>query len=290
MSDADAGPVLVPVAPDAGPDALTGRERTRRVAEPGPGGAPTRSEAIARSLRRDILRGRWQPGDRLPAEREIATRMGVHRSSVREALRKLEDLRLVVIQRGGGARVRPLEGASIEVVRDLLTREGRLDPVLAQQVLDVREMLVAGAARLAAERGSREAIARAQELVRALAAPKTSDAELARVLDELAELVMEASGNLVLRLLRNGVQSLFGARGGRPPRPRLSRPDVARAVRGLESALAGGAPDPAAVEEAVRRLLRATQPRALDLLESLARDDAPESASPERPSSVRRHR
>lgn len=269
--------------------------REREAASPpgraGAGGAPvpTRSEAIARSLRRDILRGRWQPGDRLPAEREIATRMGAHRSSVREALRKLEDLRLVVIQRGGGARVRPLEGASIEVVRDLLSQDGRLDPVLAQQVLDVREMLVAGAARLAAERGSAEAIARARELVRALAAPKASDVALAGVLDELAELVMEASGNLVLRLLRNGVQSLFAAHGAPPPRARLLRPEVARAVRELEAALADDAPDPAALEEAVRRLLRVTQSRALDLLQSLARDGARQDA-PRRPSSIPRHR
>jgi GntR family transcriptional repressor for pyruvate dehydrogenase complex len=114
----------------------------------------TRSEGIARQLRREILDGRWRPGERLPAERELASQLGVHRSSVREALRKLEELRLVVIRRGDGARVRPIESAGIEIVRDLLLRDGRIDPVVAQQIVDVREMLITGAARLALERGA----------------------------------------------------------------------------------------------------------------------------------------
>lgn len=235
----------------------------------------TRSEGIARQLRREILDGRWRPGERLPAERELASQLGVHRSSVREALRKLEELRLVVIRRGDGARVRPIEGAGIEIVRDLLLRDGRLDPVVARQVLDVREMLITGAARLALERGAPETIARARVLVQRLADPKLSADEFLPATEALFEVIAEASGNLVLRLVRNGVLSLLDARGAARAALFDQSPAVLRAVAAIDAALA--AHDVDALEAAVRTFLRATQARALHLLGALA--DAPAKPS-----------
>jgi GntR family transcriptional repressor for pyruvate dehydrogenase complex len=228
----------------------------------------TRSAGIARQLRREILDGRWRPGERLPAERELATQLGVHRSSVREALRKLEELRLVVIRRGDGARVRPIEGAGIEVVRDLLLRDGRLDPVVARQILDVREMLITGAARLALERGAPEAIERARALVQRLADPKLPAEAFLPATEALFEVIAEASGNLVLRLLRNGVLSLLDARGASHPALFDQSPVVLRAVAAIDAALAERDVD--ALESAVRTFLRATQTRALRLLGALA--------------------
>src|SRR5262245_26799715 len=76
------------------------------------------SDRIAAGLRQAILRGRYRPGQRLPAERELASRLAVNRGSVREALKKLEQLGLVEIRRGDGALVRHLHEASVEVVRD----------------------------------------------------------------------------------------------------------------------------------------------------------------------------
>lgn len=247
----------------------------------------TRSEGIARQLRREILDGRWRPGERLPAERELAHQLGVHRSSVREALRKLEELRLVVIRRGDGARVRPIEGAGIEVVRDLLLRDGHLDPVVARQILDVREMLITGAARLALERGAPEAIDRARTLVQRLADPKLAPEEFLPATEALFEVIAEASGNLVLRLVRNGVLSLLDARGAARPALFDQSPAVLRAVGAIDAALAGRDVD--ALESAVRTFLRATQERALRLLGALgdARSpdpvaDAPAPAKPSR--------
>jgi GntR family transcriptional repressor for pyruvate dehydrogenase complex len=190
----------------------------------------TRSEGIARQLRREILDGRWRPGERLPAERELASQLGVHRSSVREALRKLEELRLVVIRRGDGARVRPIESAGIEIVRDLLLRDGRIDPVVAQQIVDVREMLITGAARLALERGAPASIDRARALVQRLADPKLTSAEFLPATEALFDVIAEASGNLVLRLVRNAVFSLLEARGAARPAFFDQSPAVLRAV------------------------------------------------------------
>ena len=70
--------------------------------------APNLPESIAAQLRNDILDGTYKAGERLPAERDLASRLGVNRGSVREALKKLEQMGLVVIRRGDGATVRHL--------------------------------------------------------------------------------------------------------------------------------------------------------------------------------------
>jgi len=68
--------------------------------------APSLGESIAARLRNDILGGTYKAGERLPAERDLASRLGVNRGSVREALKKLEQMGLVLIRRGDRATVR----------------------------------------------------------------------------------------------------------------------------------------------------------------------------------------
>jgi GntR family transcriptional repressor for pyruvate dehydrogenase complex len=56
-------------------------------------------------LRRDILLGRFAPGDRLPPERELATRLQTNRNTLREALRILESENLLRARQGDGTIV-----------------------------------------------------------------------------------------------------------------------------------------------------------------------------------------
>lgn len=245
------------------------RERDRLEAVTQPNSIKsTRPELIAQRLRSEILDGTYKPGDRLPAEREIASRLGVNRSSVREALKKLEELRLVVIRRGDGTRVAPIAGASVELIRDLLLAGGRLDPVLAEQILDVREMLIAGAARLAVERGDDGTLEDARALVAVLGDPQTRDDTFLEAIESLFDVMARASGNLVLQLVRNAVHARLAKQrdvrlASRPPGP-----EVARAAQEIDAALVSR--DPTGLEEAVRRFLRATRSRALSALEQLA--------------------
>ena len=63
-------------------------------------------EEILDQLEEAIVAGRLSAGDRLPSERDLAVQFSVSRTSVREALRVLEALGLVKVQRGaenGGA-------------------------------------------------------------------------------------------------------------------------------------------------------------------------------------------
>ena len=68
----------------------------------------TKHDHIADTLTDEVLSGRYQPGDRLPSERELAARFDVNRGAVREAMKKLAQLGIVDIQ-PGGARVAPMQ-------------------------------------------------------------------------------------------------------------------------------------------------------------------------------------
>jgi GntR family transcriptional repressor for pyruvate dehydrogenase complex len=64
-----------------------------------------RGEGVVARLRRDILLGRFAPGDRLPPERELATRLQTNRNTLREALRILESENLLRARQGDGTIV-----------------------------------------------------------------------------------------------------------------------------------------------------------------------------------------
>ena len=64
------------------------------------------SHGVVAEFERLIAAGEFAPGDRLPSERELAQLLGVGRNSVREALRQLELLGLIVSRRGDGTYIR----------------------------------------------------------------------------------------------------------------------------------------------------------------------------------------
>jgi DNA-binding FadR family transcriptional regulator len=224
------------------------------------------ADTLADALRAEILRGRYQPGDRLPSERELAARFAVNRVSAREALQQLERLGLVEIRKGG-ARVAALHDASPDVIPHLFDAGGALDPALVEQWLDVSELLFTGAVRLSLERATDAELARARELLRDLvqSGARGEDASYFATLDELSELIFAGSRNLVLRLIRNGLRAnvlrrLQGKRG----RLRPVRAELSELVRAIDDAVA--ARDPERAQEAVRMLLRANSERILKSL------------------------
>lgn len=117
------------------------------------------AERVRRQLLEDIQQGVLRPGERLGAERDLALRLGVSRSTVRQALAALEDAGEVrrVPGRGGGTFVR---GRKVE--RDLSRVVGVPELLRAQGMTSGSRivstgMVVAGeaaAAALGLERGS----------------------------------------------------------------------------------------------------------------------------------------
>ena len=71
------------------------------------------SQAVVRQIEELILEGILRPGERLPAERELADRMGVSRPSLREAIAELQDKGLLVSKASAGIFVADLVGTAV---------------------------------------------------------------------------------------------------------------------------------------------------------------------------------
>lgn len=70
------------------------------------------AQSVSKQIELLILRGILRPGERLPAERDLAERMGVSRPSLREALETLEQKGLVVSRPGSGVFIAEVLGSA----------------------------------------------------------------------------------------------------------------------------------------------------------------------------------
>jgi GntR family transcriptional regulator len=66
----------------------------------------TLADATSAALQRAILAGKFLPGSQLPAEFDLMDQLGVSRTTLREALKRLEEQGLIVRRRGRGTYVR----------------------------------------------------------------------------------------------------------------------------------------------------------------------------------------
>ena len=81
------------------------------------------SSSVARQIELLILRGILRPGERLPAERDLAERLGVSRPSLREALQELTDSGLLTARIGAGVFVAEVLGSAFSpALIDLFAR------------------------------------------------------------------------------------------------------------------------------------------------------------------------
>ncbi len=94
-------------------------------------GARADSSAVARAIATAIRSGAHSPGDRLPAERDLARRFGGARGTIRAALDRLENQGLIIRRVGSGTFVtdaaRPLPAGADADVADLTSPQELLE-------------------------------------------------------------------------------------------------------------------------------------------------------------------
>ena len=156
-------------------------------------------------LREAIILGRYLPGERLPPQRALAAELEVNMASAREALKRLEQLRLVEVRHGDGTRV--LDWRRSGCLEALVLRGG-IDQPFVRDLFEARRLLLVEAARLAAVRRSDEQARSLRELADAVASAGDDGARLRADWAFMASLV-ESAGNLVFQLIMNSVRELY---------------------------------------------------------------------------------
>lgn len=168
---------------------------------------PRLYEQIVQELHHHIAAHGLQPGDKLPAERELAQALGVSRASLAQALVALEVVGVVQVRHGEGATIRQLPGAGDTLLRAVREHQDSLP-----DIIDARSAMEAKLAWLAAERRTEEdlqlideALAQMRSEVRAGHRALEGDrafheavtraahsAVLARLMGEISELILES--------------------------------------------------------------------------------------------------
>jgi GntR family transcriptional repressor for pyruvate dehydrogenase complex len=165
------------------------------------------SETIVRRIRKAITEGRLAPGEKLPAEREMAGRLRASRVSVREAYRSLAEAGLVSIKRGaeGGAFIADFDPAPMSRNLTFVLRLGRTSH---EELTEARALLEPSVARLAARHAGPEDLARLEELLRAEQAAPRGSGEARCLHLEFHHRVAECARNLPLAILVRAITDL----------------------------------------------------------------------------------
>lgn len=171
----------------------------------------TLSDEVFEQLSAEIVEGRVEPGDALPAERDLVTQLGVHRGAVREALRRLAQAGLVSIQQGGATRVLDFRrSAGLDLLSRLLLRvDGDIDLQVARGLVEMRAALAPDIARLCARRRGPEVVARLQGIVAAMGAAEDDLERLQSLSIAFWEELVRGSDNIAYELAFNTLKETY---------------------------------------------------------------------------------
>ena len=192
-------------------------ERSLRISS-----MPTLRQQIVDRIREAIETRQFPPGSRL-IERDLCERMGVSRTSIREALRELEAAGLITTQ--------PNKGPIVSIV----TAD------MAKAIYEVRTVLEGLAARLFARHASTAQIAALKETVDRLADvyDDYTPLEFLKVKSEFYRVLLEGAGNPVvsdmLNAIHTRVSQLRATSLSNPSRARESLAEIREFVAALEA-------------------------------------------------------
>ena len=163
-------------------------------------------QVVVAHIRELIEKGLVRPGDKLPAERDLAAKIGVSRPTLRVGLRALAAMGIVESRHGSGTYIPDgppaLAGQSLSLLAALhgFTRE---------EMYDARRVLEVGAAAMAAEHATPDQLATIAEEVANLFA--TLDEPLVFLMHDIKfhRAVAEASGNPIIAALVEMVSALY---------------------------------------------------------------------------------
>ena len=171
------------------------------------------SERVADAIRSSILDGVFRPGDKLPPERTLAAKFAVTRNTVREGMRRLEQLRLVSIRQGSGVTVQDyLSHAGIEFLSALVGSE-ETKPRIIEHMFEARAVLGEAILVHSIEHADLDRLGGFEDAVEALAREvETPSGQPRALLDldfDVHTSLVRAGGNQAFVLFMNSMRSIY---------------------------------------------------------------------------------
>ncbi|WDV47096.1 FadR/GntR family transcriptional regulator [Clostridiaceae bacterium M8S5] len=156
---------------------------------------------VIEQIQNMILSGELKKGDKLPAERELSSKLDVSRSSIREALRALEILGLIESRQGEGNFISDNIGNSFFEPLSVMfmLNEGK-----KEEILELRKMIEVETAAMAATKISEEDINVLKDLMVKLKNAR-DEKESANLDKELHYKITQIAGNSFAFNLLNSI-------------------------------------------------------------------------------------
>jgi GntR family transcriptional regulator, transcriptional repressor for pyruvate dehydrogenase complex len=203
-------------------------------------------EQIVQQIEESVLNGSLKPGDQLPAERELAQRLGVSRTAVREAVKALREKGLVEAYSGRGTFITDGTTNAARQSFDLMVKIGQQEG--SSHLAELRLILEPGIAAMAAMRIEEEHLAAMREAVAVMdRSHKDPEAYIEADLDFHLALAEAAANPLILSLidsivalLREQRLKIFNVEGG-PQRGQAHHKRILEAMERRDSEMARAA-------------------------------------------------
>lgn len=160
-------------------------------------------EAITK-IKDMLISGELKAGDRLPPEKDLSEKLGLSRSSLREAVKALELIRVLDVRRGDGTYVTSLEPQLLTEAMAFVVDLHQGKSVL--ELFEVRRILEPSAALMAASRITEEQIEALKQGIDGVDRDTSVEDLIAHDL-KFHGLIAEASGNSYLCSLLDGLSN-----------------------------------------------------------------------------------
>ena len=169
------------------------------------------SDAVFEQLRGHILTGVMAPGSPLPAERILCEALGVNRGSVREAVKRLQQSRLVSVRHGGTSHVLDFRTtAGLDLLAELVvTPTGQFDTRVVRSIVEMRSALAPDIARRASARARRAHVDALDGVVAAMVSHPGDLPRLQGLAADFWSHLVDAADNVAYRLAYNSLRATY---------------------------------------------------------------------------------
>lgn len=168
------------------------------------------SDTVFGQITAKILEGELAAGEKLPGERQLCEQLGVNRSAVREAIKRLQQAGLVQVRHGGASTVMDyLDNGGLELLPQLLiTSEGKMRLEVARSIVSMRQSMAPDIAQSCARKRKQKTVDELYGLLKQMQA--TDDIEALQTLAfAYWRTLVAGSGNIAYRLAFNSMQKAY---------------------------------------------------------------------------------